>query len=107
MDCPPKKVAAVETWPLVEVRLQNPGEGPGGPGPPLFLDQNEARRTEKIFFKAGPGPLSEGLDDRPPPPPYLKVWICHWTVISLHLRRRERERERAHASQIVKHNFLC
>ena len=103
MDCPPKKVAAVETWPLVEVRLQNPGEGPGGPGPPLFLDQNEARRTEKIFFKAGPGPLSEGLDDRPtpppPPPPYLKVWICHWTVISLHLRRRERER--AHASQIL------
>ena len=45
MDCPPKKVAVVETWPLVEVRLQNPGEGPGGAGPPLFLDQNEARRT--------------------------------------------------------------
>ena len=78
----------------MEVRLQNPGEGPGGPGPPLFLDQNEARRTEKIFFEAGPAPLSEGLHDRPnppPPPPYLKIWICHWTVISLHLRRRERE----------------
>ena len=56
MDCPPKKVAVVETWPLVEVRLQNPGEGPEGPGPPLFLDQNEARRTEKIFFEAGPAP---------------------------------------------------
>ena len=28
---PAKKVAVVETWMLVEVRLQNPGEGPGGP----------------------------------------------------------------------------
>ena len=26
-----------------------PGEGPGGPGPPLFLALTEARRTE-IFF---------------------------------------------------------
>ena len=26
------------------------GRGPGGPGPPLFFDQNEARRTEKNFF---------------------------------------------------------
>ena len=59
MDCPPKKVAVVEMWPLVEVQLQNPGEGPGGAGPPLFLDQNEARRTEKIFFEAGP-PLISG-----------------------------------------------
>ena len=51
----------------------DPGEGPGGPGPPLFFDQNEARRAEKKF-----------LGDRPPPylrvwmtapPPYLKVWI--------------------------------
>ena len=25
----------------------NPGEGPGGPASPLFLDQNEARRAEK------------------------------------------------------------
>ena len=40
--------------------------GPGGP-PPLVLDQNEARRAEKKFFKAGPPfPLSQGLDDRAP-----------------------------------------
>ena len=39
--------------------------GPGGPGPPLFLDKNEARRAEKNFFKA----------DSPPPPPYLRVWM--------------------------------
>lgn len=26
----------------------------------------------------GPGPLSQGLDDPPlPPPPYVKVWIRH------------------------------
>ena len=30
------------------------GEWPGGPTPPpLFLDQTEARRAEKIFFKTG------------------------------------------------------
>ena len=34
---------------------------------PLFLDEKEARKAEKIFFKAGPLPLSQGLDDRPPP----------------------------------------
>ena len=67
----------------------------GGAVPPLFLDQNEARRAEKIFLEACPHPLSQGLDDRAPPD--LKVWICHWTVIGL----KEKERERAHASQIV------
>ena len=39
------------------------GRGLGGPGSPLislFLDQTEARRTEKIFFS-----LSKGLDDLP------------------------------------------
>ena len=79
--------------------MQDLGEEHGGAGPPLFLDQNEARRAEKNFFEACPHPLSPGLDDRPtpPPPPYVKVWICHWTVISL----KERERERAHASQII------
>ena len=48
-----------------------PGRGPGGPAPPLFFDQNEARRAEKIFLEtvpppslisAHPLPLSEGLD---------------------------------------------
>ena len=45
--------------------MADPGEGPGGPGPPLFLDQNEARRAEKIFLR--PPPLFQGLDDRLPP----------------------------------------
>ena len=55
--------------------MADPGEGPEGHGPPLFLDQNEAPGAENKFFEAGP-PLSQGLDDRPPPP-YLKVWIRH------------------------------
>ena len=44
----------------------DPGEGPGGPGPPLFFDQNEARRAEKNFLGDRPPPLSQGLDHRPP-----------------------------------------
>ena len=48
--------------------VADPGEGPS---PPLFLDQTEGRRTQKIF-----------LGDRPslPPPPYLKVWIRHCRI---------------------------
>ena len=52
------------------------GRGPGDPGLPLFLDQTETRRAEKNFFGDRP-PLSKGLDDLTPPPPYLKVWIRH------------------------------
>ena len=47
--------------------VADPGEGPGGGGGggglPLFLDQTGARRTEKKFFL------------RPPPSPYLRVWM--------------------------------
>ena len=34
----------------------------GAAPPPLFLDQNEARRAEKFFFEACPTP-------------YLRVWM--------------------------------
>ena len=38
------------------------GNGPGGAAtPPLFLDQTEARRAEKSFFR--------------PPPAYLRIWM--------------------------------
>ena len=53
------------------VAVADPGEGPG---PPLFLDQTEGRRAEKIFFCDRPPPLSQGLDDRPSTP-YLGVWM--------------------------------
>ena len=47
------------------------------PLPPLFLDQTEAQRAKKNVFETPP-PLSQGLNDRAPFPPYLKVWIRHW-----------------------------
>ena len=40
--------------------VADPGERPGGPGPPLFLDQTKARRVEKNF-----------LETCPPPPPFI------------------------------------
>ena len=45
--------------------MADPGEEPGGSDPPplLFLDQNEARRAEKIFWETAP------------PLPYLRVWM--------------------------------
>ena len=36
--------------------------GARGARAPLFLDQTEAQRTEKIFFVDRPPPLSKGLD---------------------------------------------
>ena len=63
-----------------KMQWQIQGRGPGGGAPPspLFLDQTEARRAGKFFFFSPGPPLSQGLDDRPPPqPPYLKVWIRH------------------------------
>ena len=39
------------------------GEGPGGPGPPVFLDQTEASKGWKKFVW------------RPPPPPHLRIWM--------------------------------
>ena len=55
------------------------GRGPGGRRPPLFLTKTEARRAKKKFLETGfpPPPLARGLNDRPPPPPYLNVWIRH------------------------------
>ena len=43
------------------------GEGPKGPGTPLFLDQTEAQMVEKYFLETGSPSLSQGLDDQPPP----------------------------------------
>ena len=56
--------------------VADPGEGPGGPAPsppphPLFLDQTEAQRAEKSFWRLSP-PLSQGLND--PPLPHPPIW---------------------------------
>ena len=42
--------------------------GARGARPPLFFDQNEARKAEKIFG-GDPPLLSQALDDPPPPSP--------------------------------------
>ena len=47
------------------------------PTPHPFFYQNEAQRAKKHFLGDRALPLSQDLDDCPPPPPYLKVWICH------------------------------
>ena len=70
--------------------MVDPAGGPGGP--PLFLDQTEAQRAQKNFFGDWPPPLSQGLDDRSPPPPnsllYLNVWIPHCTCYRSKLNSR-------------------
>ena len=57
------------------------GRVPRDPVPPsLILRPNWDRKGRKQFFLRPPPPprlLSQGLDDRPPPSPFLKVWICH------------------------------
>ena len=57
--------------------------GAYGACPPLFLDQNEARRAEKNIFETGPPPYLRVWMARSPLPPYLKVWICQCSVLIL------------------------
>ena len=50
-----------------------------GEGPPLFLDQTEAQRAEKIFLDWSSA-FSQGQDDCPPPlsqglNPPLGIWL--------------------------------
>ena len=37
-----------------DLEVANPGEKPGGPVPPLFLDETEARSAEKFFWSFQP-----------------------------------------------------
>ena len=48
--------------PATNKSVADPGEGPGGPAPPLCLDQTAAPRAKKIFLGDGP-------------PLYLRIWI--------------------------------
>ena len=63
-------------FPFPQWRLQ--GRGPGVPPPRLiFRPKWGSKGREKFLLRLGP-PFSQGLDDRlPPPPHFLKVWICH------------------------------
>ena len=58
-------------WEVIDLKMifySSGGERPVGPAPPLLLDKTEARRCEKFFFRPPSPLLSQGLDDRPPPP---------------------------------------
>ena len=50
-----------------------------------FQTKLRPKELKKFFWRPGPSPLPQGLDDQapPPPPPYLKVWICHCIIIQL------------------------
>ena len=52
--------------------VADPGEGPGGPNPPLF--------SKKIFLEM-------------PPPPYLKVWIATACIQELYIYKLLRDVE--------------
>ena len=58
-----------------EKSLADPGEGLG---PPYFGTKLRPEGAEKFFVN--PPPLSQGLYDLPPPPD-LKVWICHCNTL--------------------------
>ena len=49
----------------------------GARPPPLFLDQTEVRRAEKMFFGDWASPFLRVWMTPPPLPPYLKVQIRH------------------------------
>ena len=67
--------------------MVDPGEGARGLVPPLFLDQNEARRAKTIFWGTIPPPPSKGLDDQASPLSQgLDPAVCILTWISIRLR---------------------
>ena len=69
--------------------VADPGEGPGDPSPPpLFFDQTEARRAQKNFLETAPPTLSQGLDDRPPPPSPLSEGLDS-PLLSVHARAKQ------------------
>ena len=66
----------INTYPMCSSGSREGARGAAPPPP--------GRRSEKNFFGDRPA-LSPGLNDPPPPLPYLKVWIRHWYV-TLYLR---------------------
>ena len=76
--------------------MVDPGEGYGGPTPPLIFRPHGGPKGRNFFFGGGPKfffflrppptpAISQGLDDRSPPPPYLKVWIRHCILMQIKL----------------------
>ena len=67
----------VPIWRVQNVSCWNGNsEEPGGPAPhPLFLDQTEAQRVKKNFWRLPPPTYLRAW--MAGTPPSLKVWICH------------------------------
>ena len=55
----------------------NSGRSRGGPGSPLIFPPKWGPKCRKNFFSRPGPPFFKDLDDRTPPPPYLKVLIRH------------------------------
>ena len=54
--------------------------GARGPTPPYVSTKLRPERPKEIFLETGLPPylrVGWGGGMTPPPPPYLKVWICH------------------------------
>ena len=65
---------------LSTVTQQSRGGARGTRLPPYFWTKLRPQGPKKRLLRPPPSPLSQGLDDRPPP--YLKVWIRHCSVTS-------------------------
>ena len=58
--CSWKQYISILNSKTVTLPVGDPEKGPGGPPPPLLLDQTEARGAGKIFFETGAPPLFSG-----------------------------------------------
>ena len=65
---PAKKCAFFQGWRLAYTSVEDPGEGPGGPAPPYFSPKMRPEGPKK-YLGDTPPPLSQALDDPPPPSP--------------------------------------
>ena len=64
--------------------VADPGEESGPP--PYSSHKLRPEGLKKLFWDQTPPPLISGSRWLDPPPPYLKVWICHCNKLNLSLR---------------------
>ena len=64
---PAKKCAFFRGWRLAYTSVEDPREGPGGPAPLIFRPKCGPKGRKNIWGR--PPPLSQALDDPPPPSP--------------------------------------
>ena len=64
------------------IAVADPGEGPGGPGPPYFLTKLRPDGP-KNFLRPPPPYLRVCMTAPPPVPRYLKFWIRHCNAVKI------------------------